>query len=126
MIVTHVFGVERVRYYHARLSSWDIRTLPVLAFVLRDVDIAHDYVMIHDGLRGKHQPTHQLSESDRLTEVSSKKKRLTGRLAKYVILDSGSCAFANRADKRVISKVKSSGPLNVEPIAALVETLAWI
>ena len=82
--------------------------------------------MIHDGLRGKHQPTHQLSESDRLTEVSSKKKRLTGRLAKYVILDSGSCAFANKADKSVISKAKSSGPLNVEPIAALVETLAWI
>ena len=26
----------------------------------------------------------------------------------------------------MVSKAKSSGPLNVEPIAALIETLAWI
>ena len=90
MIVTHVFVVERVRYYHVRLTRWDVRTLPVLAFVLRDVDIAHNHVMIHDGLCGKPQSTHQLLEGDRLTEVSSKKKRPTGRLGKYVIFDSGS------------------------------------
>lgn len=54
--------------------------------------------------------------------MSSKKKRLAGRLAKYVICDSGSCAFAKRADKRAISKTKNSGPLDVEPISALVET----
>jgi hypothetical protein len=55
--------------------------------------------------------------------VSSKKKRLAGRLAKYVILDSGSWAFAKRADRSATSKVRNSGPLDVEPIATLlVET----
>lgn len=50
--------------------------------------------------------------------MSSKKKRLAGRLSKYVTFDSGSWAFAKRADRRVISKVRNSGPLDVEPIAA--------
>lgn len=54
--------------------------------------------------------------------MSSKKKRLMGRLAKYVICDSGSWAFAKRADRRVISKTRNSGPLDVEPIATLIET----
>lgn len=54
--------------------------------------------------------------------MSSKKKRLVGRLAKRVICDSGSWAFAKRADSRVISKVRNSGPLDVEPIAALIES----
>jgi hypothetical protein len=43
-------------------------------------------------------------------------------LAKYVICDSGSWAFAKRADIKVINKASNSGPLNVEPIAALIET----
>ena len=51
--------------------------------------------------------------------MSSKKKRLAGRLAKYVIFDSGSWAFAKRADIRMSSKARNNGPLDVEPIVAL-------
>ena len=54
--------------------------------------------------------------------MSSKKKRLVGRLAKYVTFDSGSWAFAKRADRRAINKVRNSRPLGVEPIAALIES----
>lgn len=54
--------------------------------------------------------------------MSSKKKRLVGRLEKYEIFDSGSWAFAKRADRRVISKARNIGPLNAEPIAAPNET----
>lgn len=54
--------------------------------------------------------------------MSSKKKRLVGRLAKNETLDSGSWAFARRMDRRAISKVRNSGPLDVEPISALIET----
>ena len=54
--------------------------------------------------------------------MSSKKKRLAGRLAKCVIFDSGSCAFAKRADKRAISRARNSGPLDLELIAVLVKT----
>jgi len=84
--------------------------------------ITLDQIVIDGGLDSKCQLAYQRSERDRLAGVSSKKKRLTGRLGKYVIFDSGSCAFAKRADKRVISKARKSGPLDVEPIAALVET----
>ena len=54
--------------------------------------------------------------------MSSKKKRRAGRFSKYVISDCGSCAFERRADKRVSSKARNSGPLDVEPIVALVGT----
>ena len=54
--------------------------------------------------------------------VSSKKNRLVGRLGKYVIFDSGSWAFAKRADRRAINKARNSGPLDVEAIAVLVES----
>ena len=58
--------------------------------------------------------------------MSSKKKRFAGRLAKYVIFDSGSCAFAKRADRRAINKVRNRGPLDVEPIAALLNETACV
>ena len=38
-----------------------------------------------------------------------------------MIFESGSCAFAKREDRRTISKARNSGPLDVEPIAALVK-----
>lgn len=58
--------------------------------------------------------------------MSSKKKRLAGRLAKYEIFDSGSCAFAKRADRRANNKVRNSGPLDVEHIAALLNETACV
>lgn len=54
--------------------------------------------------------------------MSSKKKRLAGRLAKNEVLDSGSWAFARRMDRRAISKVRNSGLFVVEPISASIET----
>ena len=86
------------------------------------MDIALDNIMVDNGLHRKRQLTYQYSKYGGITEVSSKKKRLAGKLAKYVIFASGSWAFAKRADRRVISKVRNSRPLDVEPIAALIES----
>lgn len=49
-IVTHVFGVERMRYHHARLTAWDIHAVPSLALVLRDMDLAQDHIKIDNSL----------------------------------------------------------------------------
>lgn len=86
------------------------------------MDIAFDHIVVDNGLCDKRQLVYQQSKRDELAEVSSKKKRLMGRLAKYVIFDSGSWAFAKRADRRAINKVRNSGPLDIEPIAALIES----
>jgi hypothetical protein len=86
------------------------------------MDLAFDHIVVDDGLREKRQLACGWSKCDGLAEVSSKKKRLTGKLAKYVTYESGSWAFAKRADKRTISKVRNGRPLDVEPIAALIES----
>lgn len=53
IIMTHVFCVERVRYYHARLPRWDVYAFPILTLVLGDEHIAHYHIMIDDSLRDK-------------------------------------------------------------------------
>jgi len=95
---THIARVEWMFYDHGSIArGYTSCPVPDLPLILSDEYISLEHIMIHCSLN----PCYEMpwSQRQQLTDVSSKKKSLAGRLSKYVTSICGSCAIAKPRKK---------------------------